>query len=366
MELRIFNSILYGQLRPWLEKNRKEKFYGNRLTPQFIKPRDNINDYFEGLKSIVGSNNELVNSNPLDLYLAQTKTDIDADINNPLIEIVGSSLEPNSQTEWFYFSLIKNESTRTISNIFQALCRAIKEIDRSYIVNSYKNSIIELLKNTQSVSENLSEDDSISKRVILTLKENAIRMLTELQLLCENYFNTILANKYQIYQEYLKETPPPEDYYQVLDSQKIIQLQRHITEAKTGFKLQPVINPNAISFGFNGDKDKLKSVLSRLNVSVDLLKDTSADYLYEVFVADDIDTNGDKIYLGLNTNEFRYIIDQIKPKFKNLKLSTIEKIGLFRSKDNPQNPLKARTLSSSKPTTDTQNKATIDSILKDL
>ncbi len=190
-------------------------------------------------------------------------------------------------------------------------------------------------------------------------------MLLELQHLFSQYLNSIEADKYQIFQEYLNQPPPENEYYKVSDD--IRQFKQHITEAKTGIKLKPVSNPNALSFGFLGDADKLQSVLNRLELSIDLLKnETTSNYLYEVLTTDDIDLNGPKIFLGLNTNEFRYILDQIKPKFKNLKLSMIEKTNLFRSKDNPNNNLKARTLSSSKPAYNTANKATIDNILKEL
>lgn len=365
MELKILDSILFGQLRPWLEKNRNEKFYSNRLTPKFVKPSEHIDGYFKELKSILGNKNELVNDNPLDRYFAQPKKGIDAHINQPLVVLTEETLEPTSQTEWFYFSLIHNESTRTINNIFQAVCRDIGEVDRVYIVNRYKTSFIDLLKNIHTVSADVAEDDALSIRVLSVLKHNAIRLLTELQLLFDKYINSIPSNKHQIYKEYLKQNPPEGEYYK--EATELRQLKQLVSEAKTGIKLQPASNPNAISFGFNGDTAKLKSVLNRLELSVELVKDeTTSDYLFEVLTTEDIDLNGPKIFLGVNTNEFRYILDQIKPKFKNLKLSVIEKVDLFRSKDNPQNNLKARTLSSSKPAFDTANKATIDNILKEL
>jgi hypothetical protein len=365
MELKILDSILFGQLRPWLEKNRNEKFYSNRFTPQFVKPTEHIDSYFKELRSILGNKNELVKDNPLERYFAQPKKDIEAHINQPLVVLNGESLEPTSQIEWFYFSLIQNESTRTINNIFQAVCRDIGEVDRVYIVNRYKSSFIDLLKNIQSVSVDLLAEDELSIRVLSVLKQNAIRLLTELQLLFDKYINSIPCNKHQIYKEYLKQTPPEGEYYS--EATELRLLKQLVTEAKTGIKLKPASNPNAISFGFNGDKDKLKSVLSRLEISIDLVKnDTTSEYLLEVLTTEDIDLNGPKIFLGINTNEFRYLLDQIKPKFKNLKLSVIEKVDLFRSKDNPQNNLKARTLSSSKPAFETTNKSTIDNILKEL
>ena len=365
MDLKIFNSILYGQLRPWLDKNRIDRFYTNRMTPNFIKPSHSINDYFTELKSILGKDNELTKDDNLDIYLRQPKKDINVEISQPLISFLNETLKPTSPTERFYFNLIRNEATRTINNIFIALCREIKEIDRKYIVNSYKNSFVELLKNIASISDSITEEDKLSQRVINVLQENAIRILLELQHLFSDLLNTIEADKHQIFQEYLNQNPPDGEYFKV--SNDIRQLKLHITEAKTGLKLKPVSNPNAVSFGFTGDTVILKSVLNRLELSVDLLKnETTSDYLYEVLTADDINLDGSKIFLGLNTNEFRYILDQIKPKFKNLKLSVIEKTNLFRSKDNPNNNLKARTLSSSKPASNTANKATIDNILKEL
>jgi hypothetical protein len=366
MELKILDSILFGQLRPWLDKNRNEKFYSNRLTPKFVKPTEHIDGYFKELKSILGNKNELVNDNPLDRYFAQPKKDIDAHINQPLVVLTEETLEPTSQTEWFYFSLIHNESTRTINNIFQAVCRDIGEVDRVYIVNRYKTSFIELLKNIHTVSADVAVDDELSIRVLSVLKHNAIRLLTELQLLFDKYINSIPSNKHQIYKEYLKQNPPEGEYY--TEATELRQLKQLVSEAKTGIKLQPASNPNAISFGFNGDKERFTMAIKRLVLEMDLLKaETSTEYFLEVLLSDDIDVNGPKIYLDIFTNEFRYLIDQLKPRFKKLNPKTIQDVDLFRSKDNPHKNIKAQTLYSSKSSLEhNPNKAKIDNIVKHL
>ena len=106
MELKIFNSILYGQLRPWLDKNRNDRFYTNRMTPTFIKPGQSIDDYFSELKSIIGRDIELTKDDNLDIYFRQPKKHIEAEISQPLISFLNESLKSTSPTERFYFNLI--------------------------------------------------------------------------------------------------------------------------------------------------------------------------------------------------------------------------------------------------------------------
>ena len=120
-----------------------------------------------------------------------------------------------------------------------------------------------------------------------------------------------------------------------------------------------------ISFGFTGDKEKLKVAIGQLCQKIDLLNEeqTSADALLAVFTSKDLEANTTKVYLNCETTQFRYIIDKIALQFTNLKLKTIEKTKTFYSKNGTL--ITAQNLSAGK-VDNPKEKGTIDSILKQM
>lgn len=363
MELRIFKSIMYGHLRPWLFQG-DEKFFRTHLTPTFANPSTSIDEYYKVLKSIFNNNRELFDDESLDVYLRQPHSNSEYQILQPVVEV---TLPPATNAkERFYYALIKNEATRTSNNVFQALSKKLQDYDRKYIVNVFKSNLVAVLSNFPSVVQSIESPDATTQAILNALKLHTVRLLKETELLYPQFLNSLPSDDAQIFMEYLKEEIPNEEYLK--ESEQVRQIKHHLKEVYTGIKLKTLANPNAISFGYTGNKDNLKATLQKLELAIDLLKnETSSDYLYEVLTSNDIDLNGPKIFLGINTNEFRYIINQLKPKFKNLKLSVIEQTDLFRSKDNPHQNLKARTLSSSTNYPDyAPNKATINSIIKEI
>ena len=52
MELTIFKSIVYGELKPWASNAINDKFYRQNLSTNFIKPTLTINEYFKALKAV--------------------------------------------------------------------------------------------------------------------------------------------------------------------------------------------------------------------------------------------------------------------------------------------------------------------------
>ena len=52
MELTIFKSIIYGDLKPWASDAVNEKFYRQNLSPKFMKPTQTINEYYKALKAM--------------------------------------------------------------------------------------------------------------------------------------------------------------------------------------------------------------------------------------------------------------------------------------------------------------------------
>jgi hypothetical protein len=125
------------------------------------------------------------------------------------------------------------------------------------------------------------------------------------------------------------------------------------------------INEQKFSFGFRGNKENLKMVLGQLCLKIGLLneKKSTIDELVEAFTTKDLVPNSVKIYINCETAQFRYIIDCIKSKFNNLKLKTIQKSGIFFSKNDIL--ITSQNLSSGK-IENPKEKDKIDNIIKHL
>jgi hypothetical protein len=119
------------------------------------------------------------------------------------------------------------------------------------------------------------------------------------------------------------------------------------------------------SFAFKGkDKSNLLKVLEQLQIKIDLLENrTTTKQLLEILTTDDFTSLSFNIYFEANTTAIRYIFDKLKPQFKNLKLSEIERSNKFYTKNDFE--LTAQNLSSSKQYT-FKEKETIDNIFKQM
>ena len=48
MDLKIFNSILFGELQPYSGQNKEEKYFADKLKPSFVMP-GNVDEFEEAL-----------------------------------------------------------------------------------------------------------------------------------------------------------------------------------------------------------------------------------------------------------------------------------------------------------------------------
>jgi len=167
----------------------------------------------------------------------------------------------------------------------------------------------------------------------------------------------------------LSQTTTIEDFYLLDLEEPITNIVYPIPVAEASAESQEQNSGNTIqdkiSFGFTGDKERLKAVIVQLCQKIELLNEdqTSSDTLLKIFTSRDLEAITDKVYLGCETTQFRYIIDKLSPHFTNLKLKAIEKTGAFFSKNGTK--ITAQNLSAGK-VDNPKEKGTIDSILKQL
>lgn len=325
MELTIFKSIIYGDLKPWASDAVNEKFYRQNRSAKFIKPTQTINEYYKALKEIHKNKPNLFKEDGLEIYLLQADTDISHDILHPLVEI--QLAEPTTATQRFYHYLLLNEATRLSDRVFKCINKDIGEIQKKEIVQNVMKSCKDLLLRIGTDQDSFKQTD-LTAYVIPQLITNVIRFLKETEKLYPQFLSELPSNKNELYGELLQQSIPdieidkPTPEFQTVNN-ILLGLDDYKFEKDTRF-----------SFGFTGDTTKLKSVLSLLNRDIELLNEdkTTVDDLYAVFTSKDLKLGAPQIYLGCQTLEFAYIVKKLALSFSNLSETTIDDSNLFFSK----------------------------------
>ena len=315
MELTILRSILLGQLRPWLSRNQNNKFFTTNLTPQFLNPINGIDEYYNLLKDIYKSDRELFQDDSLTIYLKQPTLNIKQQISEPLIVLPQPTA--TNPIERFYYALIINEVTRVSNNILQAIIRDIKDIDRKYIVNSIKSNIVSFLSIIGDNQSVIKTQDQTSQNIMDVLQSNTVRLLLEIELLYPHYLSSIQSDKYQIFSEFLKtDIPKEEEYY--IEKPLLKEISNLSTQVSKKIITQNLDIPDAFSFKFKGDTEKLKTVINQLTLKFDFIKaPTTEKHLFEVLTSKNLTSLSPQIYLDCETVVFKYFIESIKVYFNN-------------------------------------------------
>ena len=119
ISLNIYNSILFGELRPWLESNNSQETFRQKLNPSFRCEKGTPEEFekalgeaLKGHPLLMDDDDELIIEVEENKIKVTSKKDM---IFEPLIDI---DIPPfyNDKTEYYYY-LIKNEGTRLIYNI---------------------------------------------------------------------------------------------------------------------------------------------------------------------------------------------------------------------------------------------------------
>jgi hypothetical protein len=230
MELKIFNSILFNQLQPWLLKNCQKNSF-SQFTSYINDPKPNTaQELFLQLKKYLKDYPYLLKSdesylNPDNNHLFQ-----------PLFEI--NPPKPfNSATE-FYFQLIDLESIRALNNFKSAVDSTDNSIDKHFRANIAWKNIRYIAVNTAEELHNrgfigvpdytlnpsiptIELCNQIIHFVLYLLKLYSTRLFFEVQELFKDHLNTIETQDH-FYLHTLKEQVPSSPtltfssfYYQV-------------------------------------------------------------------------------------------------------------------------------------------------------
>ena len=325
MELTIFKSIIYGELKPWASNAVNEKFYRQNLSPSFIKPTHSISEYYKALKELHKDKPNLFKEDGLEIYLVQPNADISHEILYPLMEV--SLEEPKTSSQKFYHFLLYNETTRLTDRVFKCINKEIDEIQKKEIIQNVVKSCKDLLLRIGTDQESFPKTE-LTSYVIPQLITNIIRFLKETEKLYPQYLYDLPATINELFGELLQQATPN------INIDKTTPEFQTVSDILLGIDDYKFEKDSRFSFGFNGDKEKLKSVLTALHRSVELLNEdkTSVEDLFTVLTSKNLELGAPQIHIGCQTNLFNHIWRKLRPKFKNLGATSLATSNLFYSK----------------------------------
>ena len=205
MELNIYKSILYSELKPWASNAINEKFYRQNLSTNFIKPTPTINEYYIALKELLKDKPNLFKEDGLEVYISQPNTEINYEILCPLVEVILE--EPTTSTQKFYHFLLYNETTRLSNRIFKCINKDISEIQKKEIIQNVVKSCKNILFCIGTDQESFPKTE-LTAYVIPQLINNVIRLLIETEKLYSHYLADIPSTKNELFGELLKQPIP--------------------------------------------------------------------------------------------------------------------------------------------------------------
>ena len=206
MELLIFNSILFNELRPWLPENLVDSNFIEKL--RLVDDTDpvNVSDLFARFNILLSHHPRLLDFT--ECYLRPTKEPL---IPSIFLSESGSTFDAPTE---FYKKLIKLETIRALNNYCAAIDDALEYVDKQYRANIAWKNIRYIIVNTHNISHqqfnyvlsgNGTPEDIQARKKL----RNSCSVLSELKLQCIRLFFEIQT----IFKEYLTTTETPDHFF---------------------------------------------------------------------------------------------------------------------------------------------------------
>lgn len=234
MELKIFNSILFGELQPFTGNNREEKYFTSKLNPTFKVP-GTMEEFEAELKKALAEHPFLLNKEEyyVNLNPEEGKIEISGirdEVFEPGIDI---DIPPyfNSTTEYYYY-LIKNEGTRIIHELAHEIQAMGTHADGRFLLQKVLLQTEYLLKNTAKELKFLPKTDipfyqptneeTDTERIQMnthfvyyTLQITLIRVYYEILSTFSSFVGDLGKIESELYAQVLGKTPPEITYQKV-------------------------------------------------------------------------------------------------------------------------------------------------------
>lgn len=218
IDLSIYQSILHGDLRPWLDRNKDDNRFNAKLTPNFKSPTQSSIDFDNAINKALIDYKSTLNEEDYLFDLADDQVQFNgvvAEILYPLIEI--KAQEPTNNKATFYYYLIKNEATRLINNLYKFSFLKISESEKKNIFIGAVKRINALIQRTvlqeKQVSKNSNYNQDPNNAFILEFLDiTLIRLHLEVKELFEKYLAGYVYDEAGIYSNIIKKEQPTESH----------------------------------------------------------------------------------------------------------------------------------------------------------
>ena len=339
IDLSIYQSILFGDLRPWLDSNRLEDKFKAKLTINFKYPNQTAEAFDDAinkaLKDFQGTLNE-------EDYIFEIESDNEEfknfpdEILYPLIEI--NTEEPANNKTSFYYYLIKNEATRLINNLYKLSLLKISEKEKkNTFVSTIKQINATLAKIEQQkiqINKNSSYASNKNNFAILQfLSLTLIRLHLEIKELFEIFVTGNVYDEAGIYQIILKQDAPQQSHIKDTVGLNHYKVSNYIANSK--HKKETILEWLLSSIEtylkyFNSEKTD-KEVITRKQIILEDLKALENLYFIQLYKIDFENTNyqtllvSEELEINFN-NTFQAITEAIEEHHQpNKRLITVNK-----------------------------------------
>lgn len=265
---------------------------------------------------------------------------------------------PLSDKKKYYSIIIFNDTQRMIEGFIKEFPSNAIEEELRFTYNSLHKKIDKYLKSiAKYIKENeITEDlNSDLSYIINYLKFSAIQLLLELQDQYGQYTSSENYSPNEIH----------EKYFGFQTDINCISKTENVKSSKPAKPKKTIIN-KSISFGFIYENpSKFKQTLRKLCLRIDMINEnlTSIDDFYELLTSNDYTKLDTKVHVMCQTTQFSYVMNRLKPYFKNLTPTSIANSEKFYTKTNTL--FKAGNLYKNKSEIP-KDKSNIDNILEQL
>lgn len=218
LDLSTYHSILYNDLRPWLDSNKDDNRFRAKLTPNFKNPTESSIDFDNAINKALIDYKSTLNEEEYLFELADDQVQFNGVVDEilyPLIEVIAD--EPTNNKATFYYYLIKNEATRLINNLYKFSYLKISESEKKNVFIGAIKGINSLIQRTEQqkiqVSKNRNHSQDPNNTFILHfLGITLIRLHLEVKELFEKYVTGNVYDEAGIYSTIIKKKQPTESH----------------------------------------------------------------------------------------------------------------------------------------------------------
>lgn len=333
MEIKILDSILHGELKPWkLDISSTKHFTELVRAAKAASPTTSAELQMQ-LTAL------LTDYPTLKKWLATENTS-----NRSLQQLVFTIDLPacSSPQTHFYAAVISAETLRVYNSFMQQSVNWNTSIDIPFHTIRLLNSLKVLTQ--QTIAE-------LQERGFTTVPEEQSGFIHFTLYYLQHSLIQLYFSIQKVFENHLPQVTTVEDFYSLdlgLPTAQIIHFKNSVIVPEKEITSIAQSDNKPFDFGFKGDEAKFRNLISVLCNHKNLLDEavTKPDDFFTLLTTKNINDRDYKIQIGCETNLFQHIADKLKTTFPKFTYANIEKCNYFFTKNGKL--IRASLLSNSK------------------